>query len=182
MAVFKWTREKNEAARLYAERELSTYKIADKLGIDQSTLHRWKQHPEFMQRIGEIQAEIAAEVRRHGIAVLENRVKAAQERWLLMQQVIAERAESEQMRGVPGGQTGLLVHTVKGVGRGEDFQLVDLYEVDTALLNELRQHEKQAAQELGQWTEKQEFAQGRAVPKLGRMKKRRKDDGTDSLG
>lgn len=53
-----------------------------------------------------------------------------------------------------GGKTGLIVHNVKGVGKGDDFQLIDLYEVDTGLLREMREHEKQAAQELGDWTER----------------------------
>src|SRR5262249_32081265 len=53
-----------------------------------------------------------------------------------------------------GGRTGLIVHNVKGVGKGDNFQLIDLYEVDVALLREMRECERQAAQEVGQWVEK----------------------------
>jgi predicted DNA-binding protein YlxM (UPF0122 family) len=172
MPVFKWSKQRNEAAELYAMRELSNAEIASEVGISESSLYRILRESEFRERVAKLQEEFAAEVRRHGIAVVENRVKQLQKRWKLMQEVIRARAESDEMQPVPGGPTGLLVHTVKGVGRGEDFQLIDLYEVDTGLLNELRQHEKQAAQELGQWSEKQEYVQGRPVPKLGRMKKR----------
>jgi hypothetical protein len=37
---------------------------------------------------------------------------------------------------------------------------VEEYQVDTGLLKELREHEKQAAQELGQWSEKARVEQG----------------------
>jgi hypothetical protein len=38
--------------------------------------------------------------------------------------------------------------------------VVEEYEVDTGLLKELREHEKQAAQELGQWSDKARAEQG----------------------
>lgn len=63
------------------------------------------------------------------------------------------------MKDVPGGNTGLLVRTTKGIGSGDTFQIVDEYAVDTGLLRELREHEKQAAQELGQWIDKSEVEQ-----------------------
>ncbi len=90
------------------------------------------------------------------IAEQWERVRALEDRWRRLRQVIAERAASAEMQGVPGGTTGLLTHTVKGIGSGDHFQAVDEYAVDTNLLRELREIEKQAAQELGQWTEKHE--------------------------
>jgi hypothetical protein len=57
------------------------------------------------------------------------------------------------MQEAAGGTTGLLVRTVKSVGKGNDAELIDLYEVDTGLLREIREFSKQAAQELGQWTD-----------------------------
>jgi hypothetical protein len=63
--------------------------------------------------------------------------------------------------GHPGGDTGLVVRQVKMIGSGAAAQLVEEYPVDVALLRaeldvmrELREHEKQAAQELGQWVDK----------------------------
>jgi hypothetical protein len=38
--------------------------------------------------------------------------------------------------------------------------VVEEYEVDTGLLKALLDHEKQAAQELGQWSEKSKVEQG----------------------
>src|SRR5450759_3596687 len=63
-----------------------------------------------------------------------------------MRRVIDERAAWADFADVPGGTTGLLVKDYKGK---EADQLV--YKVDTGLLGELRGHERQAAEELGQW-------------------------------
>ena len=66
---------------------------------------------------------------------------------LLMTERGADMAEA------PGGSTGLLVRQYQGA------QAMPVYKVDTgllSLLSELRALEKQAAEELGEWTEKRE--------------------------
>lgn len=154
LTPFSWTTKSEDAARLVAEDIETDEQIAAALEINRRTLTRWKAHPDFSARVQQhIEAFREATLRR-GIADRVKRVAALHDRWKRMQRVIAERAEDGTHGDVAGWTTGLLVHTVKGVGRGEDFQLVDLFEVDTGLLRELREHEKQAAQELGQWTEK----------------------------
>src|ERR1035441_6890960 len=80
------------------------------------------------------------------------RVQALQNRWDRMRRVIDERAASPDFAEVPGGTTGLLVKDYKG----KDADTL-VYKVDTGLLAELRNHEKQAAEELGQWNEKREL-------------------------
>jgi hypothetical protein len=77
------------------------------------------------------------------------RVQALQKRWDLLRKIIDERAASPEFADVPGGTTGLLVKDYKGKD-----SCMPVYRVDTATLAELRAHEKQAAEELGQWTEK----------------------------
>jgi hypothetical protein len=151
---FRWTRKSENAALLIAEGELSDEKIAERVGAGRTTLFEWRRHPDFAARVQAHLDEFRAAVRRRGIAIVENRVRALQDRWERMQRVITERAASPQMQDVPGGRTGLLVHNVKSIGGGVHAERVDLYELDAALLKELRDHEKQAAQELGQWTEK----------------------------
>jgi hypothetical protein len=73
-----------------------------------------------------------------------------------LQQVIQERAADPDMQHIPGGKTGLLVHTTKAIGAGRTQQLIDEYTLDAVLLREAREHEKQAAQEVGDWVEKNE--------------------------
>lgn len=148
-AGFPWSPESEEAAQLLSVGELSTVEICEKLGICRTTLWNWRQNPEFAARVEEHLEEIRAEIRRRGIGVVERRVAALDDRWKRLHRVMAERGES--MKGVPGGTTGLLVKKLKKIGSGDDSELVEEYAVDTGLLSELREHERQAAQELGQW-------------------------------
>lgn len=155
MVEFKWTKPRERAAKLLAEDALTDEQIAAQVGVTPRQLWNWKAAPAFSDRIAEIVAAYRDAIKAEGIANVKNRVAAQNDRWERMQAVIAERAASEEMANVPGGKTGLLVHTYKLVG-GKEPVVMDEYAVDTGLLSELRAHEKQAAQELGQWTEKQE--------------------------
>lgn len=136
--------------------ELTDKQIAEQLEIGLRTLGDWKANVEFRARVTSHIDEFRVRVRRRGIAIVENRVSHLQRRHDLMNQVIAQRAADPDMANVPGGPTGLMVHNVKSVGAGEFAERIDLYEVDTAILKELREHERQAAQELGQWLERSE--------------------------
>lgn len=93
-----------------------------------------------------------AEIRAEGIANRDARISAQQDRWDRMQRVILARAAD--MAAVPGGDTGLLVRQYKALGRGEDFQVVEEYAVDTGLLSEMRQLEQHTAKEKGEWVDK----------------------------
>lgn len=154
MGNFDWTKLAIEAAELLAEGRLSTVAIAEKVGIGRTTLHRWQKDPEFAAKVDELVEEFAKEVKRRGLAVLVRRVAAQNDRWLRLQQVIEARADDPDMEHVPGGTTGLIVKDWKTVGAGENAQIMPVYSVDTGLLRELREHEKLAAQELGQWEER----------------------------
>ena len=68
--------------------------------------------------------------------------------------MIEERADDPQFENVAGGRTGLITVDWKTLGAGESAQIMPIYSVDTGLLKELREHEKLAAQELGQWEER----------------------------
>jgi hypothetical protein len=118
-------------------------------------------------RIKELQTELSAGTIALEISSRNARVQALQERWDKMRQVITERAvhyakggDDESDAIVPGGETGLLVKDFKGKEADQP-----VYKVDTGLLAELRNHEKQAAEELGQWTEKRQLtdADGHAL-------------------
>jgi hypothetical protein len=151
---FAWTKPRLDAALHVAKDERTDQQIAEACGIHKVTLERWKLRPEFQARVVEHRKAWASEIKARGIAERQNRIDALNVRWKAMQQVIEERSADQTMVDVPGGRTGLLVHRLKGVGSGEKFQVVDEYEVDTGLLKELRDHERQAAQELGQWVER----------------------------
>jgi hypothetical protein len=89
--------------------------------------------------------------------------------------VIAERAADPDMANVPGGRTGLLVRRVKVIGSGDNAREVCEYEVDTGLLKELRELEKQAAVEAGQWSTTSEVrgvvASVSVIPEMEQLRK-----------
>jgi len=157
MADFQWNDDRRLAAQLLAEGNLTDAEIGERCGVSRQAIWQWKQAEAFQAEV-DLQIEsFNSEVRRRGIASRFKRVKALNDRWNRLQQVIEARADDPEMADVPGGTTGLLVKTVKTrqVGEVEIEKTIET-ELDAVLLRELREHEKQAAQELGQWTEKHE--------------------------
>ncbi len=155
VSEFAWTATREKAARLVAEDTLSDQKIADECGISERQLARWKLHPVFRARVQEHVATWRERVMQQGIADRAARVASLNERWAQLKAVIAARAADPLYQRQPGGKTGLLARQVKLSATGRE---VDDFAVDVALLKELREHEKQAAQELGQWAEKREVS------------------------
>jgi transposase-like protein len=164
MKTFRWTAKTKEAAQLVARGELTYQEIADKVGVSRQTIFLWRSDPRFAGRVEKLRAREQSEVYGRGIALRENRVRALTDRWNRLRRIIEARADDPKMAEAAGGNTGLLAHTVKSVGSGDNAMIVDHYEVDAALLKELREHEKQAAQELGQWTEKREVTGANGGP------------------
>ncbi len=148
---FHWNARKVLAARLVAEDLLSDERIAAKVGVDRRQLARWKAHPDFAAKVQDLVTAMGERSLRFAVARRHRRVQAMNDRWRKMKQVLRERAAAPEMENVPGGKTGLLVRKVKCIGGGENAREVEEYEVDTGLLKEIRDLEKQVAQELGQW-------------------------------
>jgi len=160
---FKWTAQREQAAQLVAEDRLTYPKICEVIGLkDRTTLHRWKQHPDFLARIDHINAAYASTIGRLAITQRARRLTALNDRWRRMQDLIEAREEAyvpelggdalrEQVRHTrdrTGRDTGLVVEKPGEFG-------VE-YAFDATLMNEMLKAEKQAAQEMGQWVEKQD--------------------------
>jgi transposase-like protein len=156
---FRLSARRAKAAQLVAEGALTEAQIAAQLGIHDRQLRRWKKHPVFAELVADIAEKLAAEIRGKGLVELRNRVNALNQRWNRLHRIIDDRAKDKTMRA-PGASTGLLTRTYKQIGSGESAEKVEEYQVDTGLLKELREHEKQAAQELGQWSDKAKVEQG----------------------
>lgn len=140
---------------------LAGYKVPGSYG------HDLLKKPEIQQALAEYRAEIKA----RGIADKQNRIDELVERHNALKQVVAERAASEWLADVPGGSTGYVVKQLKRVKHvflpdidDEDgkasVEIEDLWEssVDTGLLKSFLDHEKQIAQEKGEWVERGETA------------------------
>lgn len=166
MDSFSWSKASDWAAQLIADGRLTYGAICSKVGVSDTTLRTWRNHPDFQARVNELLAEYREEVRRIGIAVREQRVKAQNARWQKLQKVMKERAKDPAHQGVPGWKTGLLVHDVKSVGAGEMAQVVDIYTIDTGLLKAMLDLEKQTPQDLGQWNETAGSENGKTLAEM----------------
>ena len=96
---------------LVAQDEQTDVQIAAACKISESTLERWKRHPEFAACVQEHRDAWREQIRERGIAERQNRVDAQNDRWRRMQMVVDARAEEHA--DVPGGESGLLVRQVK---------------------------------------------------------------------
>ena len=152
----KKEQERERAAELIAAGELSDPEIALEVGVHRETVWSWRDDAEFQIRIDFYRARITKAIDRRAISRIESRVNRANRDWLRLQRVMNERSLDPDMEKVPGGKTGVVVRQVKSIRVGEDYLRVDEFEVDTATLDMLLRHEKQVAQELGQWGEKTE--------------------------
>lgn len=150
------TAPQRKAAVLVAEDELTDEQIAADVGVSTRTLYYWKGLPAFQAAAADHRQRIAASISRHWIAKRVKRVQRLQDLAEKAIAVIEQRAADPRMAEAPGGNTGLMTHTVKVVGYGETSEAVDVFTVDTALMAEIRNTMKQAAQEVGQWSEKHE--------------------------
>ena len=72
--------------------------------------------------------------------------------WLLVEQM-NKLSLMPLVSAKKGGSKG----AKRGRSSGEAAEVIDVYQVDTGLLRELRELEQQAAKELGQWTERGEI-------------------------
>lgn len=152
--AFEWTEARVAAAHLIAQGERSPTEIAEEVGVDRATLWRWRQHPSFEARVAEELDAIRMALRHRAIALRERRVAALNQRWLALHSVIEARATDPKLAKAPGGKTGLLTRSLKSIGNGPGARTIEEFTLDTGLLKELRELEKQAAQELGQWIDK----------------------------
>jgi hypothetical protein len=173
--------------------KLTDLEICAELGITEMTLWRWQRYPEFTEAVQAALDAINAAVKAEGIANRQNRIDGYNDRYRRLEEVIAARAADPTMAQVPGGTTGLLTREIKFVVVYESKRLdrehpdsevapdaetptaifpakykepVEVYTVDTGTLKELRAVAQQAAQDLGQWTEKRELSGGDGEPAI----------------
>ena len=102
-------------------------------------------------RVRELQEAISSQVIALEISSRNARLRALQKRWdrlrAALDLILDQRGAD--MADVPGGASGLLVRDYKGKAANQAVYRIDLGIV--ALASALLAHEKQAAEELGQW-------------------------------
>jgi hypothetical protein len=172
--------QKERSAYLVAESKFSNQEIADEVGIGVATLYVWKRDKDFMATVEEHRQAIREVVRNNGIAVLENRIASYNRRWRKCERLMEARAADPVMKNVPGGDTGLLVRSVKMIGAGIAAKEIEEFTLDASLLTKMLELEEQAAKELGQWEENHNHrhigANGGAIKVKYDLSKLSKDD------
>jgi len=180
---FEWSDAATNAAVMVAEDRVTDETIARRVGVSRSTLARWKRIPAFRSRVNEHFEEMQERARRRGIARLDRRMDAYNDRHRRMTKLIRDRGKD--LKGeIAGGDTGALVRKPKTVEvtvvqskvledgemkttttrtREEVFE----YAFDAALFKELRELEKQVSIESGTWAEKVEHSGGVEIEIVG---------------
>jgi len=120
-------------------------------GAKQSAV-RLLANAEVRSRVSELRREIESSYIQLQITERDERLKADQERWGGMREVIQARKTGDYSRAL---KTGLLVRRERVIGTGKNAERIEEYEVDTGLLDTMAALEKQVAIETRQWTEKQ---------------------------
>lgn len=151
---FKWSKPALHAAVLLAADEINHEEIAAESGTSVTSLWRWRQHPEFQERVQEHEVALQAAMLRHAVAKRHKRLAVLDKLHSKALAVIEARG-IEMADEAPGAETGLLVKSFKVAGNGPTSQVITEYAVDVPLMREIRAIEEQAGKELGQWEEKQ---------------------------
>jgi Terminase small subunit len=157
MAVLECS--KHEQFALFVAKGLSATKAYVSAGYSpngaQQSAARMLTNAKVRSRIRELRETLSAATIALEISSRNSRVAALQKRWdrlrSSLELLLDERGKD--MADVPGGASGLLCRDWKGKLADKEVSRIDPGVV--AVVAELRNHEKQAAQELGQWTEEQ---------------------------
>jgi Homeodomain-like domain len=139
------------AALLAAADEQSDTEIARLCGISRRTLMRWKRQPAMQQEIDAHRRRIQRHSEVRMIAERQQRTAHMDIQWQELQGKIETRANSPEMRGVPGGDTGLLRRRKVPFSGRHGGKEVYNYQLDTGLLRGMLRLEEAAAKALGQW-------------------------------
>lgn len=169
---------RRQVAELLALGELSDEEIGERVGVSRATINRWKKRPEIRAFIAAASEAIGEAIRADGITKKQTRLDAYEAQHAQFEQIRRERAEDaakpeSKLYGIPGATTGWIIGALKlvthknerdgSIWKEESWE----YTVDTGLSREMNNLRKQVAQEVGDWTEKQEIDQTGVIEFVG---------------
>lgn len=148
------SQKQERAAVLLAADELTDKEIAKKIGVGGGCLGRWKKDEAFMTRVKLEIAIMAERALSKGIARRDRRLTRLDTLVNSVDQVLRERGAARDMKGVPGGKTGLITRDYKSIGGVP----IPIYRVDNPSIQSIIDLQKEAAEETGQRVRKSEVA------------------------
>lgn len=153
--VEELTTRQQQALNLLVAGEHTFAEVAADVGVQPSTLWRWRhEKPAFRDALREALAIAEIDARQFAVAKRVKRVEALDEVHAGLLKVIAERKERYAQEAHPGASTGLLIKSYKAIASGASAYTEIEWAVDRPLIQALLEVQKQAAIELGQWSEK----------------------------
>src|ERR1700688_3816836 len=140
------------AALLLSEDKLTDAQIAETVGVTLRTIARWKLKEAFLARVDELTQAWADRALEHGLARRSRRIEVLSELHAKLLTIIEKRGADPELSALwnGAGATGLVVKTLKGIGKDEQYREVEVREVDTGIVKEIRCLLEQIAQEAGQ--------------------------------
>lgn len=153
---------KELAAQLIAEGRLEYGEIAKKVGVERTSLHRWRKEEKFAARVNRLREEFLSAAEDRALARKDYRLSVLNAKHNELLTLIEQRAADPSLAEIPGGATGLLVKQYKVSGEN----VVAEYVYDSAVTRDLLKVQEQAAKELGQLVDKKELTGKDGVPLL----------------
>jgi hypothetical protein len=152
------------AAQLLSEDRLPDVQIVEKAGVSLRTLNRWKLDEAFAARVEELTSIWAERALKCGFARRERRIQALSDKIDRLETIIQCRGTDPELAGLwnGAGATGLVVKTLKGIGKDENYREVEVREVDTGIVREIRCLHEQIAKEAGQYVQQVNVTYGLA--------------------
>jgi hypothetical protein len=140
------------AAQLLSEDRLTDVQIAENVGVKVRTLHRWKLDKDFAARVEQLATSWAERALEHGYARRSRRLEVLSGLVDDLLTIKERRGTDPELAGLwnGAGATGLVVKTIKGIGKDDSYKEVEVREVDTGVSKEIRCLLEQIAQESGQ--------------------------------
>jgi hypothetical protein len=157
-------RNQRAAAEHLADDRLTDVQIAKLAGVSRAALSKWEKIPTFMQRVEDIRERAAKKLEAKSLEDRQYRLEQLKDRHNALLALVKARGSSGEMVGVPGGETGFVIRRTRVVGVGATAEHVTENVLDTGLLDMFLKIEKQAPQEMGQWTEKSDLRANVAFP------------------
>ena len=136
------------AAMLAAGRTI--VETAKAISVDEKSIDKWKKTPEFLSMIQEATEVLRNRILSHGAAVKEYRIRAKRRRLGQLLCIARARGGDSTRGGAEWDKTGFMVQRLKGVGSGDNFLLTTEFELDTGLLREISNLEREIAEEMGE--------------------------------
>lgn len=144
-----------QIVRMICEEGMTTTQVAESVNVHPATVRMWLRRDDYQEAIRHYHELFEEQMMQFSVANKSKRIADLQMLLDKQKQVINERAQ-QYSHFMGGGGSGLLVKQTKSVGTGPTAYAVDEYVYDSAIVRDILSLHKQAAVELGQWSEKSE--------------------------